>query len=327
MKKRLLGQSLEVSEVGLGCMGMSEFYGPRNDAESRAVLHKAIELGCTLFDTADTYGHYHNEQLIGAFIKESRAEVKIATKCGIVRRPGEYQRVIDNSPDYIRHACESSLRRLGVECIDLYYVHRLDPDVPIENTVLALSQLVKEGKIAHIGLSEVSANTLRKAHAVHPISAVQTEYSLWTRDVEQEVLPVCRELGIGFVPYSPLGRGFLTGKITPDSDFTPEDTRQSLPRFTPDNLRANGLLTEVVARMAKNKSCTSAQIALAWLLAQGPDIVPIPGTTKMQHLVDNLGASDVVLTAADLTSIESAVREFQPTGERYTTEGMKGVNA
>jgi aryl-alcohol dehydrogenase-like predicted oxidoreductase len=326
MKKRVLGQSLEVSEIGLGCMGMSEFYGPRNDAESKSVLHKAIDLGCTFLDTADTYGHYHNEQLLGEFLKESRAEIKVATKCGIVRRPGEYQRVIDNSPDYIRRACESSLRRLGVECIDLYYIHRLDPNVPIETTVFTLSQLVKEGKIANIGLSEVSASTLRKAHAVHPISAVQTEYSLWTRDVEQDVLPTCRELGIGFVPYSPLGRGFLTGNITPDSDFTPEDARQSLPRFTPDNLRANRPLTQVVASMASSKSCSSAQIALAWLLAQGPDIVPIPGTKKMKHLIDNLGAPDVVLTAADLARIESAVREFQPAGERYTTEGMKGVN-
>ncbi|MFC3024432.1 aldo/keto reductase [Vibrio zhugei] len=326
MKKRKLGHSLEVSEIGLGCMGMSEFYGPRNDAESKSVLHQAVELGCTFLDTADTYGHSHNEQLIGEFLKECRADIKIATKCGIVRRPGEYQRVIDNSPAYIRHACESSLRRLGGECIDLYYIHRLDPNVAIEDTVSALSQLVKEGKIANIGLSEVSANTLRKAHAVHPISAVQTEYSLWTRDVEREVLPTCRELGIGFVPYSPLGRGFLTGSITPDSDFVGEDVRQSLPRFTPDNLDANRPLAEVVASMAQSKSCSSAQIALAWLLAQGPDIVPIPGTKKMTHLKDNLGASAVNLTAEDLAHIESAMSAFQPVGGRYSAEGMKGVN-
>ncbi|TBR37419.1 aldo/keto reductase [Marinomonas agarivorans] len=326
MKKRVLGQSLEVSEIGLGCMGMSEFYGPRNDAESKAVLHRAVELGCTFLDTADTYGHYHNEELIGEFLKESSADVRVATKCGIVRRPGEYRREIDNSSKHIRYACESSLRRLGVECIDLYYIHRLDPNVPIESTISTLSELVKEGKIANIGLSEVSANTLRKAHAVYPISAVQTEYSLWTRDVEKEILPTCRELGIGFVPYSPLGRGFLTGNITSDDDFHDDDARKSLPRFKADNLKVNRLLSDIVAQVASNKSCSSAQVALAWLLAQGPDIVPIPGTKKIQHLEDNFGVSDVILTADDLADIESAMVSFQPAGDRYTTEGMKGVN-
>lgn len=328
MKKRVLGQSFEVSEIGLGCMGMSEFYGPRNDNESKAVLHKAIELGCTFFDSADTYGHHHNEQLLGVFLKESRADnIQIATKCGISRQPGQYQRAIDNSPRYIRNACESSLRRLGIECIDLYYLHRADPNVAIEDTIQTLSLLVKEGKIANIGLSEISASTLRKAHTIHPICAVQTEYSLWTRDVEQEILPTCRELGIGFVPYSPLGRGFLTGNIYPTSSFTQDDARQSLPRFTPDNLQANSPLLEVVVNMARRKSCSAAQISLSWLLAQGADIVPIPGTKNIKHLVDNIGASNVTLTADDLAQIAFALHKFQPVGERYTPEGMKGVNA
>ncbi|WP_241649878.1 aldo/keto reductase [Rosenbergiella collisarenosi] len=328
MKKRVLGRGLEVSEMGLGCMGMSEFYGPRNDNESKLVLHKAIDLGCTFFDSADTYGHNHNEHLLGEFLKESRADnIQIATKCGIKRRPGEYQRVIDNSPTYIRNACESSLRRLGIECIDLYYLHRVDPNVAIEDTIQTLSLLVKEGKIANIGLSEVSASTLRKAHAIHPISALQTEYSLWTRDVEREILPTCRELGIGFVPYSPLGRGFLTGNILPTSSFTQDDARQSLPRFTPNNLQANSPLIVVVKDMARRKSCSAAQISLAWLLAQGPDIVPIPGTKNIKHLVDNLESSDVTLTAKDLAQIASALCEFQPVGDRYATEGLKGVNA
>ncbi|WP_241623020.1 aldo/keto reductase [Rosenbergiella australiborealis] len=328
MKKRVLGRGLEVSELGLGCMGMSEFYGPRNDDESKAVLHKAIDLGCTFFDSADTYGHNHNEQLLGEFLKNSCADnIQIATKCGIRRRPGEYQRVIDNNPRYIRSACESSLRNLGVECIDLYYLHRADPNVAIETTIETLSLLVKEGKIANIGLSEVSASTLRKAHAIHPICAVQTEYSLWTRDVEREILPTCRELGVGFVPYSPLGRGFLTGNILPNSGFTQDDARQLLPRFTPDNLQANSPLIDVVTNMAIRKSCSAAQISLAWLLAQGPDIVPIPGTKNIKHLLDNLEAADITLTAEDLAQIALVLEAFQPVGERYTTEGMKGVNA
>ena len=328
MNKRMLGQDFEVSEIGLGCMGMSEFYGPRNDNESKLVLYKAIELGCTFFDSADTYGHHHNEQLIGAFLKESRADnIKIATKCGMLRSPGQYQRVIDNSPRYIRKACESSLRRLGVECIDLYYLHRVDPNVAIEVTIQTLSLLVKEGKIANIGLSEISASTLRKAHAIHPICAVQTEYSLWTRDVEQEILPICRELGIGFVPYSPLGRGFLTGDILPSSSFAQDDARQSLPRFTPNNLQANSPLLEIVVNMARRKFCSAAQISLSWLLAQGADIVPIPGTKNIKHLVDNIKSSNVTLTVEDLAQIASALNKFQPVGERYTTEGMKGVNA
>lgn len=327
MKKRILGKNFEVSALGLGCMGMSEFYGPRDDKESISVLHKAAELGCTLFDTADTYGNYHNEELIAQFLKENNSDIKIATKCGIIRTAGEYQRRIDNSPAYIRQACENSLRRLGIECIDLYYIHRLDPNTEIESTMHTLSQLVAEGKIAHVGLSEINANTLRKAHAVHPVTAIQTEYSLWTRDVEAEILPTCRELNIGFVPYSPLGRGFLTGRFTPESTFDEGDARQSLPRFTQENLKANRPLSDVAIQLAKTKSCSPAQIALAWLLAQGNDIVPIPGTKKLTHLEDNLSAVDVTLTQVDLADISLAIENFQPAGKRYTDEGMKGVNA
>ncbi|CAM3768438.1 aldo/keto reductase [Vibrio aquimaris] len=327
MKTRKLGKALEVSAIGLGCMGMSEFYGPRDDKESMQVLHKAVELGCTLLDTADTYGNHHNEELIGLFLKQTEAPIKIATKCGIVRRPGEYQRSIDNSPSYIRTSCEHSLRRLGIECIDLYYIHRLDPNACIETTMQTLSELVKEGKIANIGLSEVSAATLKKAHAVHPVSAVQTEYSLWTRDVEKDVLPTCKELGIGFVPYSPLGRGFLTGRFDKEVNFDKNDARQGLPRFSADNLEANRPLSSAVEQIARRQSCSPAQVALAWLLAQGDHIVPIPGTKKTHHLVDNFGAASINLPAEELVCLETILKEFEPVGERYTAEGMKGVNA
>ncbi|ROV59100.1 aldo/keto reductase [Vibrio ponticus] len=326
MEKRTLGQGLKVSALGLGCMGMSEFYGPRNDSESLTVLHQAADLGCDFFDTADTYGHHHNEELLGQFLNQSSMNIKIATKCGIVRSPGEYRRRIDNSPKYIRNACEQSLHRLGVECIDLYYIHRLDPSASIETTMTTLSDLVKQGKIAHIGLSEVSAATLKRAHAVHPITAVQTEYSLWTREVEAEILPTCRDLGIGFVPYSPLGRGFLTGRFQTEVTFANTDARHALPRFSADNLNANRPLSQAVIDLAQQKSCTPAQIALAWLLAQGKDIVPIPGTKKINHLRDNLAACKVTLTPSDLTQIQQVIDNFSPAGERYTTEGMKGVN-
>jgi len=327
MQRRTLGTDLEVSALGLGCMGMSEFYGPRDDAASMQVLAHAIEMGIDLLDTADMYGPYHNETLIGRFLATHKPKVQIATKFGIVRKPGEYRRSIDNSAQYARQCCEASLRRLGIARIDLYYVHRIDPTHPIEDTMMGLAQLVQEGKIARIGLSEVSAATLRRAHAVHPVTAVQTEYSLWTREVEAEVLPTCRALGIGLVAYAPLGRGFLTGRFQRDARFPEGDFRARLPRFQPENIAHNRALVEVVTTLAAQKACTPAQIALAWLLAQGDDIVPIPGTRRLNHLQDNLGALSVHLDPADLAALRRALNTLVVAGERYTEEGMKGVNA
>jgi len=326
MQRRKIGSDLEVSALGLGCMGMSEFYGPRDDEQSLGILARAIEMGVDFLDTADMYGPHHNEELIGRFLALHKPKVKIATKFGIVRKPGEYQRSIDNSPEYARQCCEASLRRLGLEQIDLYYVHRLDPAQPIEETMTGLAQLVQEGKIARIGLSEVSAATLRRAHAVHPVAAVQTEYSLWTRDVEREVLPTCRELRIGLVAYSPLGRGFLTGRYQTDAHFEEGDFRANLPRFQPENIDRNRSLVEIVTSLAVRKTCTPAQIALAWLLAQGNDIVPIPGTRSLKHLQDNLGALSVRLEADDLAELNHSLDIAPVAGERYTEEGMKGVN-
>jgi len=326
MQRRKLGADLEVCALGLGCMGMSEFYGPRDDAASMRVLEQAIEMGVDFLDTADMYGPYHNEALIGRFLASRKPKVKIATKFGIVREPGEYRRSINNSPQYARASCDASLRRLGIERIDLYYVHRIDPTHPIEDTMAGLAQLVQEGKIARIGLSEVSAATLRRAHAVHPVTAVQTEYSLWTREVEAEVLPACRELGIGLVAYAPLGRGFLTGRFQRDAAFGEGDFRASLPRFQAENIRHNRSLVDVVTALATRKSCTPAQIALAWLLAQGDDVVPIPGTRRLHHLQDNLGALSVQLDAQDLAELNRALDTIPVAGERYTEEGMKGVN-
>lgn len=327
MQHRMLGPSLSVSAIGLGCMGMSEFYGRRDDAESRGVLRRAVDLGIDFLDTADTYGPHHNEELIGRFLADSHADVKIATKFGIVRKPGEYTRTIDNSADYMRRACESSLKRLGVERIDLYYVHRIDRARPIEETMEGLAALKREGKIGHIGLCEVSAETLRRAHAVHPVTAVQTEYSLWTRDVEAEILPACRELGIGFVAYSPLGRGFLTGRFQAGSQFEDGDFRAGLPRFAPDNAATNGALVEVVRGIAAAKGCTSAQVALAWLLAKGDDIVPIPGTKRIKYLEENAAVAAFTLTETECSALEQALASLPVSGERYTAEGMKGVNA
>lgn len=327
MPERVLGADFPVSAIGLGCMGMSEFYGPRDDAESMAVLRRAVDLGIDFFDTADMYGPHHNEELIGRFLKDSGARVKIATKFGIVRKPGEYARSIDNSADYMRRACEGSLKRLGVERIDLYYVHRIERERPIEETMQGLAALKQEGKIAHIGLCEVSAETLRRAHAVHPVTAVQTEYSLWTRDVEAEILPACRELGIGFVAYSPLGRGFLTGRFQAGASFEDGDFRASLPRFSPDNAATNGALVEVVRGIADARGCTPAQVALAWLLGKGNDIVPIPGTKRIKYLEENAAAAGIRLSDEERTTLEHAIAGLAVAGERYTAEGMKGVNA
>lgn len=327
MERRILGQGFEVSAIGLGCMGMSEFYGPRDDDMSMRVLDEAVSLGIDFFDTADMYGSHHNEELIGAFLAQSKARPKIATKFGIVRSPGEYRRSLDNSPDYARKACEGSLKRLGVERIDLYYVHRINREQDIEETMGGLSRLVEEGKIDRIGLCEVSAATLRRAHAVHPVTAVQTEYSLWSRGVEAEVLPACRELGIGFVPYSPLGRGFLTGRFQNGTGFEDGDFRASLPRFQTDAVAANKRIADLIGKNAARKGCTPAQLSLAWLLAQGDDIVPIPGTKRVAYLRDNAAAVDVTLSDTDLQEIEQGLAVLPVAGARYTEEGMKGVDA
>ncbi len=327
MKQRTLGHGLNVSALGLGCMGMSEFYGPRDDVESLAVLNRAVELGITFLDTADMYGPHHNEELIGRFLATRRPNLKIATKFGIVRAPGEYRRSIDNSPDYIRRACEGSLRRLGIERIDLYYAHRLDAYTPVEETMATLAALKQEGKIAHIGLCEVNAQTLRRAHAVHPVTALQTEYSLWTREVEHDILPTCRELGIGFVAYSPLGRGFLTGRFQQEAAFEDGDFRTGLPRFSGENLDTNRKLVDVIGALAREKGVTPAQIALAWLLAQGEDIVPIPGTKRRAYLDENCAAPAITLHADELERLQHAISTLPVAGDRYTAEGMKGLNA
>lgn len=326
MEKRTLGTDLSISTIGLGCMGMSEFYGPRNDRESLRVLARAVELGIDFFDTADMYGPHHNETLIGDFLARNRSKVRIASKFGIVRQPGEYRRSLDNSAGYARQACEASLRRLGVEQIDLYYVHRVDSGQPIEETIDGLAELIHEGKIGHIGLCEVSAETLRRAHAVHPITAVQTEYSLWARDVEREVLPTCRELGIGFVPYSPLGRGFLTGRFQDTAAFDDGDFRANLPRFAEDAIGTNRRIVDVIAEMAEQKGCTPAQFSLAWLLSKGTDIVPIPGTKQLRYIEENAAAAQIKLSADDQQQLEMATADLPVIGERYTSEGMKGVN-
>jgi len=327
MQHRRLGADLDVSALGLGCMGMSEFYGPRDDTESLKVLDRAVELGIDFLDTADMYGPYHNEELIGQFLATRRPAIKIATKFGIVRESEEYHRSIDNSAEYARRACEASLGRLGIEQIDLYYVHRVNPDHPIEETMEGLAALRREGKIARIGLSEVIAATLRRAHAVHPVAAVQSEYSLWTRDVEKEVLPVCRELGIGFVAYSPLGRGFLTGRFQDAPHFGEDDFRAVLPRFEAENAAINRRIIEVVSEFATLKHCTPAQIALAWLLALGDDIVAIPGTKRLRYLEENVVAASIELSSAELAELNRAISQLPVAGARYTAEGMKGVGA
>jgi aryl-alcohol dehydrogenase-like predicted oxidoreductase len=327
LSKRHLGpRRLEVCELGLGCMGMSEFYGATDDAESIATIHRAIDLGVTFLDTADMYGPYTNEILVGKAIQGLREEVVLATKFGNLRGPDGAFVGINGRPEYVRSACEASLSRLGVDVIDLYYQHRVDRTVPIEETVGAMSELVKEGKVRHLGLSEASPETIRRAHRVHPITAVQTEYSLWTRDPEEEVLPTCRDLGIGFVAYSPLGRGFLSGRWRKPEDLAADDFRRNHPRFQGDNFRKNLELVARVEEIAREKKCTPAQLALAWLLAQGNDIVPIPGTKRRMFLEENAGAVNVELAEEDLERIDEAAPTGVTAGTRYPEAGMRSIN-
>lgn len=325
--RRLGSQSLQTFPIGLGCMGMSEFYGPSNEKESIATIHRALELGINMLDTADMYGPFKNEELVGQAIKGKRDRVIIATKFGNVRDPKDpTKRSINGRPEYVKQACEGSLKRLGIETIDLYYQHRVDPNTPIEDTVGAMADLVRQGKVRYLGLSEAAVTTIRRAHKVHPITAVQTEYSLWTRDPEEGLLDALRTLGIGFVAYSPLGRGFLTGQIKRVEDLAADDFRRQNPRFQGENFRKNLELVAKVEEIAKEHKCTPAQLALAWVLAQGDDIVPIPGTRHPKRVEENVGALNVVLSENDLRRIDAAAPKGAAAGARYAEGGMRAVN-
>ncbi|WP_288128579.1 aldo/keto reductase [Thiomonas sp.] len=327
MQMRHLGTSGPlVSALGLGCMGMSEFYGPADEAQSIATIHRALDLGLNFLDTADMYGAGHNEELVGRAIRGRRSQVVLATKFGNVRGPDRSFAGVNGRPEYVRQACDASLRRLQVDVIDLYYQHRIDPQVPIEDTVGAMAGLVRAGKVRWLGLSEAAPATIRRAHAVHPIAALQTEYSLWSRDPEGELLDTVRELGMAFVAYSPLGRGFLTGAIRQLDDLAPDDWRRHNPRFTPENLAHNLRLADTLRDMAAERGCTAAQLALAWLLAQGDDIIPIPGTRRIERLEENLGALQVPLSTEDLLRIHQAMPPGAASGMRYPDAAMQALN-
>jgi aryl-alcohol dehydrogenase-like predicted oxidoreductase len=325
VKQRTLGQGLVVSAMGLGCMGMSDFYGGRDEAESMATIHRALDLGVTFLDTADMYGAGRNEELVGRAIAGRRDGLVIATKFGNVRNPDGTFKGVNGRPDYVRACCDASLARLRVDVIDLYYQHRVDPDTPIEDTVGAMADLKREGKIRHLGLSEAAPATIRRAHAVHPITALQTEYSLWTRDVERELLPTVRELRIGFVAYSPLGRGFLTGAIADIGTLDADDYRRHSPRFEGDNFTKNLALVDAIRAIADAKGCTPAQLAIAWVMAQGDDIVPIPGTKRRRYLEDNLGAAGIALSRDDLARIDRALPPGAASGERYGPHALRAI--